>query len=181
MDSYAVLRFSGEGASASFAAEAGGHRFQRIPPTERKGRVHSSTVTVAVLSEPQETELKISPHELVFETYKTGGPGGQHKNKTESAVRVTHTPTGIQACSTLKSQHQNKELAIRSLKARIIESQRNKVESDRNSSRKQQVGSGQRSDKIRTVAYQRGRVENHKNGKRMSIREYERGEVDSIH
>lgn len=136
---------------------------------------------MAVLPEPREADLRINPCDLKYETYRDSGPGGQHRNKTESAVRVTHIPTGVQACSAMKSQSQNRVLALASLKARIIQSRKEKVESDRNSSRKQQVGTGQRSDKIRTVAYQRGRVENHLNGKRMSIREYERGEVDSIH
>lgn len=142
--------------------------------------MHSSTVTVAVLPEPQDSELRIAPHELRFETYRAGGPGGQHQNKTESAVRVTHIPTGIQACSSMKSQHQNRELALRALKARIIETRKNKATADRNSNRKKQVGTGERSDKIRTCAYQRGRVENHLNGKRISIRDYERGAVDLI-
>jgi peptide chain release factor 1 len=180
-ESCVVLRFEGRGAKAAFAPEAGGHRIQQVSPTEKKGRVHSSTVTVAVLPEPSSSDLKINPTDLKFETYRGTGPGGQHKNKTDSAVRVTHLPTGIQACSEIKSQHRNKVLALAALKARLVQRRQRTVAKDRNSKRKKQVGTGMRSDKIRTIAYQRGRVENHVTGKRMKIRAYERGEVDKIH
>jgi peptide chain release factor 1 len=136
---------------------------------------------VAVLPEPSSSDLKINPTDLKFETYRGTGPGGQHKNKTDSAVRVTHLPTGIQACSEIKSQHRNKVLALAALKARLVQRRQRTVAKDRNSKRKKQVGTGMRSDKIRTIAYQRGRVENHVTGKRMKIRAYERGEVDKIH
>jgi len=179
-EGFAVLRFSGRGAKAAFAPEAGGHRIQQVSPTERKGRVHSSTVTVAVLPEPAGTSLKINPKDLRYETYRGSGPGGQHKNKTDSAVRVTHLPTGIQACSEIKSQHRNKVLALASLRARLIQRRERKATKGRNLNRKKQVGTGMRSDKIRTIAYQRGRVENHINGKRMKIRDYERGMIDLI-
>lgn len=179
-EGFAVLRFSGRGAKAAFAQEAGGHRIQQVSPTERKGRVHSSTITVAVLDEPAGTELKINPRELKFETYRASGPGGQHRNTSDTAVRVTHIPTGIQACSTHKSQARNKTLALAALKARLLKAQVATQCKSRNSNRKKQVGTGERSDKIRTIAYQRGRVENHATGKRMKIRDYERGEIDKI-
>lgn len=180
-DARVVLRFEGKGAKAAFAQEAGGHRIQQVSPTERKGRVHSSTITVAVLPEPAQLDLKINLSELKFETYRASGPGGQHKNKTDSAVRVTHLPTGLQACSEIKSQHRNKVLALAALRARIIEMRRGKADDRRNGKRKSQVGTGMRSDKIRTLAYQRGRVECHKTGKRMKIRDYEKGMIDLIH
>jgi peptide chain release factor 1 len=134
-----------------------------------------------VLPEPAGVDLKINTSDLKFEAYIDSGPGGQHRNKTLSAIRVTHIPTGVQACSATKSQHRNKELAVSALKARIIESRRNADSANRNSNRKGQLGTGERSDKIRTIAYQRGRVENHVNGKRMQIRDYERGAIDEIH
>ena len=180
-DGFAVLRFSGRSAKAAFAPEAGGHRIQQVSPTERKGRVHSSTVTVAVLSEPAGAILKINPKDLKFETYRGSGPGGQNVNKNDTAVRVTHLPTGTQACSEIKSQAQNKKLALGVLRARLTKVQAAAQHRGRNSNRKKQVGTGMRSDKIRTIAYQRGRVENHVTGKRMKIRDYERGMIDKIH
>jgi len=176
-----VLRFEGNGAKAAFAPEAGGHRVQQVSPTERKGRVHSSTVTVAVLPVPAGCDLKINMSDLKFETYRDSGPGGQHRNSNDTAVRVTHLPTGTQACSALKSQAQNKVLALAVIKARLVEQSKHAETEKRNSNRKAQLGTGERSDKIRTIAYQRGRVESHTNGKRMKIRDYEKGEVDRLH
>lgn len=178
--SQAVLRFAGPGARAAFAPEAGGHRFQRVPPTERHGRIHSSTITVAVLPEPAPGELRIAPQDVRIETFRSGGPGGQHQNKTESGVRVTHVPTGVVATATHKSQHRNRELAMAELRARLAERRRSSAEAQRNTSRKQQVGSGERSDKIRTIAQQRGRVENHVTGKRLALDRYLRGYVEEI-
>jgi peptide chain release factor 1 len=180
-EGFVVLRFQGLGAHKAFAPEAGGHRVQQVPPNERHDRVHSSTITVAVLPEPAGLDLKINPCDLKYEAYIDSGPGGQHRNKTLSAIRVTHLPTGIQACSATKSQHRNKELALGALKARIIEQRKRSDSENRNTNRKAQLGTGERSDKIRTLAYQRGRVENHVNGKRMPIRDYERGAIDQIH
>jgi len=177
----AVFRVSGEGAYEAFRREAGGIRFQRIPPTERKGRVHSSTVTVAVLTEPAGQDLEINPRDLKFETYIASGPGGQHRNKSDTAVRVTHLPTGTQACSEHKSQSRNKTLALGVLKARLSQVQATTQHRKRNSKRKDQVGTGMRSDKIRTFAEQRGRVEDHRNGKRIKIRDFENGEIDRLH
>jgi peptide chain release factor 1 len=175
-----VLRVQGPGAAALFAPEAGGHRFQRVPPTEKRGRVHSSTITVAVLAEPSSTEVRIAPHELLIETFRSGGPGGQHQNKTESGVRVRHLPTGITAEATFKSQHRNRELALAAIRARLAEHRREVETSARNDDRRKQVGTGMRSDKIRTVAMQRQRVEDHRNGKRMPIDRYLRGFLEEI-
>jgi len=180
-EGFAVLRFSGSGAKAAFAHEAGGHRIQQVSPTEKKGRVHSSTVTVAVLTEPTETELKLSRSDLRYETYRDSGPGGQHRNTSDTAVRVTHLPTGIQACSALKSQAQNKVLALSALRARLINREKERANDSRNGKRKSQVGTGMRGDKIRTIAYQRQRVECHRTGKRMKIRDYEKGFIELLH
>jgi peptide chain release factor 1 len=136
---------------------------------------------VAVLPEPAGTDLKIKPSDLKYETYMAPGPGGQHRNTSDTAVRVTHLPTGTQASSAHKSQRRNKVLALAALKARLMKVQVATKHQGRNLNRKKQVGTGMRSDKIRTIAYQRGRVENHINGKRMKIRDYERGEIDKIH
>ncbi len=175
-EGYVVYRFSGRGAKKAFAQEAGGHRFQG----ESKGRTHSSTVTVAVLSEPSKTELRIPSSDLRIEAYRDSGPGGQNKNKNDTAIRVTHIPTGITACSTLKSQAQNKELALGELRARLTLRQEQGEISKRNSKRRNQIGTAERSDKIRTVAEQRRRVENHLNGKRMPLKRYLRGYIDEI-
>lgn len=152
-----------------------------MSPTEKKGRIHSSTITVAVLPEPVGAELKINPSDLRYETYRDSGPGGQHRNTSDTAIRVTHLPTKLQACSALKSQAQNKVLALSALKARLVEQTRNAETERRNSNRKAQLGTGERSDKVRTIAYQRGRVECHKTGKRMPIKRYEQGYVDELH
>jgi peptide chain release factor 1 len=176
-----VLRFSGKGAKGAFEKEAGGHRWQRVPPTEKRGRVHSSTVTVAVLGEPPKTELRLNYKDLRFETYRAPGPGGQHRNTSDTAVRVTHLPTKIQAASAHKSQARNKVLALAELRARLSQRLQEQATASSNSKRKRQLGTGARSDKIRTVAEQRGRVECHKTGKRMKIGRYERGFIEEIH
>lgn len=172
--------FTGAGALEKFKAESGGHRFQRVPPTEKRGRVQSSTVTVAVLAVQAAGAVEIRPQDLVIETYRASGPGGQHKNVTDSAVRIRHVPTGIVACSAAKSQHRNRELAMTVLRARLADGAREKAEADRNGQRKSQIGSGQRSDKIRTCAFQRGRVENHLNGKRVQLERYLKGYVGEV-
>lgn len=120
------------------------------------------------------------PQDLKYETYRGSGPGGQHRNTSDTAVRVTHLPTGVQACSEIKSQAQNKKLALSALMARLAARAQKSTDDRRNGKRKSQVGTGMRSDKVRTIAYQRGRVENHANGKRMKIRDYERGMIDLI-
>jgi peptide chain release factor 1 len=151
-----------------------------VPPTERRGRVHSSTVTVAVLPEPDAGAFKLDMRDVKVETYRAQGPGGQHRNTTDSAIRATHVPTGVVACSAEKSQHRNRELALASLRARLADRLRTDAANSRNGDRRAQVGSGQRSDKIRTVAVQRGRVENHANGRRTSIDRYERGFLEEV-
>lgn len=176
-----VLRVTGNDAWNIFKHEAGGHRFQRVPPTERKGRVHSSTVTVAVLPEPSKAEVVLHDKDLKIETKRGSGPGGQHKNKTESAVRIVHLPTGIEATCDSRDQHHNKELALATLRARIQQARETGAAADRNNQRRQQVGLGQRGDKIRTVSEQNGVVSNHLNGKKMDFKRYMRGFIEEIH
>lgn len=174
------LRISGKGAYEAFKDESGGHRWQRVPPTEKKGRVHSSTITVAVIPEIEPRKISLNLNDVDIETYRSSGPGGQHRNKTDSAVRATHKPTGITACATAKSQHQNKATALAVLASRIADKAKVKETKSANQKRRKQIGSGMRADKIRTVAEQRGRVENHLNGRRMKIGPYLRGELDKI-
>ena len=177
---FIVLRVFGKGAKKAFKGEAGGHRWQRVPPTEKKGRVHSSTITVAIITEVTPKDVNLNLNEVEIETYRSSGPGGQHRNKTDTAVRATHKPSGVTACATSKSQHQNRITALAVLSSRISDAKRSKEIKSENQSRKKQIGSGMRADKIRTVAEQRGRVENHKNGRRMKIGPYLRGEIDKI-
>jgi peptide chain release factor 1 len=179
-DGYASLMFSGPVAASVFLPEAGGHRVQRVPKNERHDRVHSSTVTIAVLPVKDQGGIEIRKQDLRIETYRSQGAGGQHRNVTDSAVRITHIPTGIQACSAEKSQHRNRELAMTVLRARLAQSARERIESRHNDQRRAQLGSGQRSDKVRTCAFQRGRVENHLTGKRISIERYLKGHVDEV-
>ena len=181
-----VLRFKGKNAFEAFKPEAGGHRFQGVSPTEKKGRVHSSTVTVAVLQEATISDNDIraaglSRCDLRIEAYCGGGPGGQNRNRNATNIRITHLPTGTTACANTKSRPQNEKLALQELQRRLSDKVRGDQKEKRNSRRREQIGTGMRSDKIRTVAEQRGRVENHINGKRMKISRYERGFVEELH
>jgi len=176
------LRVTGKDALEVFKHEAGQHRWQRVPPTERRGRTQSSTVTVAIMREPSAREIVLAHKDLEFETLRGSGPGGQHKNKTESAVRVTHVPTGITAYCDSRSQHQSKELALGMLRARIQHLRDAATSTARNQQRRNQVGSGERcGDKIRTVSEQNGFVSNHLNGKKMDIKRYQRGFIWELH
>jgi peptide chain release factor 1 len=179
-DGYIIFKAAGNKALELFKSEAGGHRWQRIPPTERKGRKHSSTITVAVLLEDQTEDVRINNSDLRVETMRGQGPGGQKRNVSASAVRITHLPTGITAYSDTKSQAQNKKRALTVIRARILRIGQVQSVGNRNKLRKEQVGSGMRADKIRTVAEQRGRVENHINGKRMSLKRYMRGFLEEL-
>ncbi len=168
---------SGREAARFFAGEAGGHRWQRVPPSEKRGRVHTSTVTVVVLPEPSPVELSLDPRDLAWSTCRASGSGGQHLQKTDSAVQVQHLPTGlIVRCENERSQHQNRAAALAVLRARLLAREKDAQRRERDASRRAQAGSGQRGDKRRTVRCQDGVVTDHVTGQRWSLREYERGD-----
>ena len=172
---------SGEGAIARFASEGGGHRWQRIPPTEKRGRVQSSSVTVAALPEPAAASLVLRDNDLEWRTVRGSGAGGQKRNKTESAVQLTHKPTGTMVrVESERSQHQNKATALSLLRARIGEREQARVTGERNDTRRNMLGSGQRGDKIRTVQVRHGIVTDHRTGKKIRYDDYLRGRFEGL-
>ena len=155
----------GDGVYSRFKFESGVHRVQRVPETESQGRSHTSTVTVAVLPEAQEVDIDINPADLQIDTFRSSGAGGQHINKTESAIRITHIPTGtVVECQDERSQHKNKDKAMKILRSRILEAEREKQNSEISGERRAQVGTGDRSERIRTYNYPQGRVTDHRIG-----------------
>lgn len=167
----------GEGAERTFRNEAGGHRWQRVPPGEKRGRVHTSTVTVAVLREPEPTELVVPEADLQITMCRAGKSGGQHMQKTDSAVQVRHLPTGITVrCESERSQHQNRARALGVLRARLLAVEVEAGRDARNGERRAQIGTGQRGDKRRTVRVQDGTVTDHVLGVRIPLQLYLRGE-----
>ncbi len=177
-----TFMLEGEGAYSRLKFESGVHRVQRVPETESSGRIHTSTVTVAVLPEVDEVEVAINPEDLQIDTYRSSGAGGQHVNKTESAIRITHIPTGIVvACQDERSQHKNREAAMKMLRSRLYD----KMEQERNASiaadRKSQVGTGDRSERIRTYNFPQGRVTDHRIGLTLyKLEQVMNGDLDEI-
>ena len=155
----------GEGAYSRFKFESGVHRVQRVPETESQGRVHTSTTTVAVLPEAEDVELEIDPKDLKIDTFRSSGAGGQHINKTSSAIRVTHLPTGtVVECQDERSQYKNKDKALKVLKSRLLKEKQDKQASEIAADRRSQVGTGDRSERIRTYNYPQGRLTDHRIG-----------------
>jgi peptide chain release factor 1 len=157
-----ILHIEGKDVFGHLKHESGVHRVQRVPQTETSGRVHTSTATIAVMPEAEEVELSINPTDLRIDTYRAGGAGGQHVNKTDSAVRITHMPTGlVVACQDERSQHKNKAKAMKMLQSRLFALQREKHEEEMSKKRKEMVGTGERAEKVRTYNFPQNRVTDH--------------------
>lgn len=170
------VRFTGRGARRLFKDEAGGHRWQRVPPTEKRGRVHTSTVTVAVMDPRERNEFTLYPSDVDIKTMRGSGKGGQHKNKTDSCVVATHTPTGLTARVDGRCQHQNRAKALETLERRLKERMEESISSNREALRRSQVGSGMRGDKVRTYRTQDDTVTDHRSGRKWSLKRWVRGQ-----
>ena len=157
-----IAAITGDGVFGRLKFESGVHRVQRVPETEAGGRIHTSAATVAVLPEPEDVEIEIRDQDIRIDTYRSSGAGGQHVNKTDSAVRITHLPSGIVVTSSEKSQHPNRARAMKALKVKLYDMQREALDSARSEDRKSQVGSGDRSERIRTYNFPQGRVTDHR-------------------
>ena len=176
------VMIEGSGAYSRFKYESGVHRVQRVPDTETQGRIHTSTVTVAVLPEADEVEFEINPAALKIDTFRSSGAGGQHINKTSSAIRVTHIPTGtVVECQDERSQFKNKDKALKILRARLFDEEQRKHDEAIASDRKSQVGTGDRSERIRTYNYPQGRVTDHRIGLTLyKLDQILNGDIDEV-
>jgi peptide chain release factor 1 len=176
-----VARVEGEGVFARLKYESGVHRVQRVPETESGGRIHTSAATVAVLPEAAEVDIDIPASDIRIDTMRSSGAGGQHVNTTDSAVRITHLPTGIVVTSSEKSQHQNRAIAMQVLRARLYDMERQKADAERAAARKSQVGSGDRSERIRTYNFPQGRLTDHRIGLTLyRLTEILAGDLDEV-
>ncbi len=176
-----IATVTGEGVFGRLKFESGVHRVQRVPTTEAGGRIHTSAATVAVLPEVEDVEIEILDKDIRIDTFRASGSGGQHVNKTDSAVRITHLPTGIVATSSEKSQHVNRDKAMRNLRVRLYDMQRQAKDLARADTRKSQVGSGDRSERIRTYNFPQGRVTDHRIGLTLhSLPQILEGDIDPL-
>ncbi len=173
---------NGQGAYSRFKYESGVHRVQRVPETESQGRIHTSTTTVAVLPEADEVEMEINPKDLKIDTFRSSGAGGQHINKTSSAIRITHLPTGmVVECQDERSQYKNKDKAMKVLKSRLLQQKQEAQDSAISAERKSQVGSGDRSERIRTYNYPQGRLTDHRIGLTLyKLEDILNGDLDEV-
>jgi len=173
---FITLKVSGNNPLLIFGNEAGGHRWQRVPPNERNGRVHTSTITVSVLEEPKPAEFVIPERDMEIKTCRGSGNGGQNRNKLETVVVITHLPTKVSVrCESERSQYQNRQIAIDLLRTKLFNDMNNKQANDINNVRRQQIGSGMRGDKRRTVQVQNGIVKDHATGQQWRYKDYVKG------
>lgn len=176
-----VVRIAGDNVFARLKFESGVHRVQRVPETESGGRIHTSAATVAVLPEAEEVDIRIDPGDIRIDTMRSSGAGGQHVNTTDSAVRITHVPSGLVVTSSEKSQHRNREIAMQVLRARLFDLERSKADAQRAGARKAQVGSGDRSERIRTYNFPQGRMTDHRIGLTLyRLEQILQGDLDEI-